>query len=346
MDAFVYLSLETNGSASPRTFPRTSQVSIRLLELQPGATEDELSCTLVHIVLNQSINYEALSYTWGNPSRVHPVRCGNAFLKVTENLRDALTTLRLPKKKRLLWIDQLCINQEDVEERNGQVKIMHLIYKHASRTVVFLASDDAPTCDFKLWRYQILRELRRAHSQGESKELAEYRRLFNQLWFQRVWIMQEVGMSDVTKIVFLYRGVALSWDNIRGAANLLTAYSPGHKYDLVQLPPSVVRHGMVISNWTAMGLGVSQFATLNRYAHLRFRANLWLYSFLLLHKNHDLKSSCKIVGTTWPPIPKTRFTLYLTCWTSIPRRTCLHGSWTSTIRFRLPQCMPEPHDTV
>ena len=59
-------------------------------------------------------------------------------LKVTESLLTALRNLRYAKESRRLWVDQLCINQGDTEERGAQVSIMGEIYNKATCTVVWL----------------------------------------------------------------------------------------------------------------------------------------------------------------------------------------------------------------
>jgi hypothetical protein len=59
------------------------------------------------------------------------------LLKITENLYNGLTRLRPQpgSEPLLLWVDTICINQADVEERNAQVVIMANIYKKAPRVV-------------------------------------------------------------------------------------------------------------------------------------------------------------------------------------------------------------------
>lgn len=66
-------------------------------------------------------------------------------MMITENLHSALTQLRLVDQPRLIWIDQLCINQSDLEERSSQVLLMCDIYHGAQEVVVWLGeeSDDS-----------------------------------------------------------------------------------------------------------------------------------------------------------------------------------------------------------
>jgi hypothetical protein len=66
------------------------------------------------------------------------ITCNGFSRTVTRNLFDALKALRYADKTRLLWVDALCINQDDTIDRTTQVNLMAEIYKNALRTVVWL----------------------------------------------------------------------------------------------------------------------------------------------------------------------------------------------------------------
>lgn len=93
--------------------------------------------------------YEALSYTWGDAdlSEFGQVEDGqsnrepSATLPLRPNLASALRYLRYADRTRVLWIDAICINQEDIEERNEQVKRMTNIYANAQRVIVWLGEE-------------------------------------------------------------------------------------------------------------------------------------------------------------------------------------------------------------
>ena len=113
---------------------------IRLLTLLPQAdTHRVVSCTLSnHDVLDDECpEFEALSYVWGASKPPRPILCDNQLLCITENLDDALRALR-GDEPRLLWIDQLCIDQEDSLEKNSQIPLMRDIYSRATRTIAWL----------------------------------------------------------------------------------------------------------------------------------------------------------------------------------------------------------------
>lgn len=70
--------------------------------------------------------------------------CNGHECTVTKNLGAALQKLRLPDGARKIWIDALCINQDDVLERNEQVRLMGEIYSRCSRVIVWLGQDQFP----------------------------------------------------------------------------------------------------------------------------------------------------------------------------------------------------------
>ncbi|KAH0565728.1 hypothetical protein GP486_000870 [Trichoglossum hirsutum] len=110
----------------------------RLMTLAAGNTPDPLCCSLAVINVENPPPYEALSYVWGRNTAGSPMWCNGIAITITSNLDGALRNLRLPTQARRLWVDAVCIDQENIEERNRQVQYMRLIYKHASRVIVWL----------------------------------------------------------------------------------------------------------------------------------------------------------------------------------------------------------------
>jgi hypothetical protein len=115
---------------------------IRLITLYPGTGNETILLTIEHTSLDKRPAYEALSYVWGPQNPSHPVRCNNGMLAIGENLRNALLCLREPDAPRVLWIDRIAINQEDVDERTQQVGLMGDIYSSASLAIIWLGAAD------------------------------------------------------------------------------------------------------------------------------------------------------------------------------------------------------------
>ncbi|KAH8746615.1 heterokaryon incompatibility protein-domain-containing protein [Diaporthe sp. PMI_573] len=130
--------------------------TIRLLNLTPGSRRDELVAEFkTSDVDHPTDDYESLSYTWGRsgPSKRLWIRYDKdgvskvAKLGIRKNLWQALRALRLTYAVRTLWIDAVCINQEDPGEKKRQIAMMGRIYSASSRTVVYLG-EKIPNIEF------------------------------------------------------------------------------------------------------------------------------------------------------------------------------------------------------
>ncbi|KAH7204647.1 heterokaryon incompatibility protein-domain-containing protein [Fusarium oxysporum] len=117
---------------------------IRLLHLLPAPeNNDSIESRLEVVALEENPMYEALSYCWGDSSQLQEIKCNNEAFQVTENLLSALQHLRNEHSERTLWIDAICINQKDLEERQSQVKLMKDLYTKSQRVVIWLGPDPA-----------------------------------------------------------------------------------------------------------------------------------------------------------------------------------------------------------
>src|SRR6266480_5869272 len=112
----------------------------RVLHLRPASQyNDDLICHFSIISLDDTvIQYEALSYVWGIQMHNDRVLVQGEPIKVTENLYIALQNMRFTDQERVLWIDALCIDQFNTEERAFQVSLMSSIYKRARNVVIWL----------------------------------------------------------------------------------------------------------------------------------------------------------------------------------------------------------------
>ncbi|MDI1487632.1 MAG: hypothetical protein OHK93_006902 [Ramalina farinacea] len=163
--------------------------------------------------------YQALSYTWGQPRRSDRVLVDDKFyISITPNLLRALLQLRR-KKPVTIWIDAICINQEDIQERSSQVRIMAKIYYEAKEIIVWIdsgaqseSSDDAPWVII-LPHSSLGEGEKRALEQGETRivELPRYAlEMFRQTWFTRIWILQEIAYAR--KITIYFGTEKIEWD--------------------------------------------------------------------------------------------------------------------------------------
>lgn len=118
-----------------------STLSTRLVRLLPAEDLEDIQLVIECVELDNCVSYEALSYCWGDASVKTTIRCEGGALHVTKNLKAALLYLRNRTAERLLWIDAVCINQADLQERSQQVGIMRDIYRNASGTIVWLGEE-------------------------------------------------------------------------------------------------------------------------------------------------------------------------------------------------------------
>ncbi|KAK4164624.1 HET domain-containing protein [Cladorrhinum sp. PSN259] len=113
----------------------------RILRLEPAVDQHEpLRAVLEPADVSATAPYEALSYTWGTDPPSDYLWLGNTPLPIKPNLEAALRALRLPDLFRRLWVDAVCIDQSNVDERSRQVEYMRLVYQHSTRVIVWLGA--------------------------------------------------------------------------------------------------------------------------------------------------------------------------------------------------------------
>ncbi|KAF1823473.1 uncharacterized protein K489DRAFT_318262 [Dissoconium aciculare CBS 342.82] len=122
---------------------KSVKTSIRLAKIKPGCGHKGITIELIESFVTvpgqrPQIEYDALSYTWGASKRTKSIMCNGRRLAVTPTLIEALHHFRHPDHEVILWIDQLCICQERVLERNAQVNLMGDIFAGARKVSVWL----------------------------------------------------------------------------------------------------------------------------------------------------------------------------------------------------------------
>ncbi len=183
-------------------------------------------CTLEKVSLRDTGKYKALSYTWGHESPTAAIVCNGERFFVTPHLSEALGYLHLylsPLCK--IWIDAVCINQQNNEEKNVQVRLMREIYENAQAVLVWLgnaanhsdmAMDNALVLNEKL--SAIERPIRFDHlishdiyDQGHPVWSA-LGNLYCRNWFERLWVVQEAVLAR--ELVFLCGSKSIDWESL------------------------------------------------------------------------------------------------------------------------------------
>ncbi|KAF8849427.1 HET-domain-containing protein, partial [Acephala macrosclerotiorum] len=130
---------------SPTHTPlKATTKQFRVATLFPGPLDSAISCSLrVDRFNSPSLQYEALSYEWGSSQdTTHSILLNDQSFLIRHNLWQALRALRSETEERVLWVDAICINQEDVLERNHQVEMMGDIYRLANEVLIWLGDDE------------------------------------------------------------------------------------------------------------------------------------------------------------------------------------------------------------
>ncbi|TVY82068.1 Heterokaryon incompatibility protein 6 OR allele [Lachnellula suecica] len=254
--------------ASPRyRYSRLLPEYIRVLELHPGTFNAPLACN----ILTQQIEgqpYEALSYVWGDPTPVALVRCideiNEGELGVGKGLANALFAFRLTDRARCIWIDALCINQEDVFERQSQVRLMGTIYSTAERVLCWLGPFDNQNENaesrarlavsflrsFNSKPTESLLEVRQHLHSGKDEEKVDgpllkswlaIKELFNVEYFHRAWIIQEIGLARTARLFWGTQDVWLDWTEVATFCNFMDTQGASVVNNL-QLKTWVVNH--------------------------------------------------------------------------------------------------------
>jgi hypothetical protein len=120
---------------------------IRVLDLRPGTGDAPLSGQLRHVFLDESKkpHYETISYAWGETDLFDNISVVGQNIHIPVSAGSALRCIRFPDKTRTLWIDCVCINQNNEHEKTHQVSLMADIFQKSCRTLAHLGDDDENT---------------------------------------------------------------------------------------------------------------------------------------------------------------------------------------------------------
>ena len=208
-----------NGSAQVLPYVHqplnTEKQQIRLLKIIPSDS-GPINCTIAVFDLDTAPPYSALSYTWGPPHTDFTVSINGRILKIRKNLFRFLETFRRDKNEshRYLWIDQICIAQSNIQERNHQVGLMSTIYNQSDLTIVWLCDDEGL---YPLFAKDFICTGRTSSFAGFMKDA----------YFRRLWVVQEILLAS--NVWILTQGnVWVPWKAMRDSFN--SEYGTLRKY--------------------------------------------------------------------------------------------------------------------
>jgi Heterokaryon incompatibility protein (HET) len=221
--------------------------SLRLLHVNI-LSDNELCCKVEQFRIDKKERprYSALSYVWGHGS-FSPLACDEKTLQITTTLEEALRQITAHNPNDWIWIDQICINQKDDNERSQQVRLMNLIYEKAQTVLAWIGPERFDTVlaiDLIERVAEVARPLGEDTFQNEESSEREaleslevlavedsqrlgisfdekdqwvaFRFFFDRPWYQRIWIVQEILPA---REAFLLCGPhTVSWDSVKYAA--------------------------------------------------------------------------------------------------------------------------------
>lgn len=223
----------------------TAKCEIRLLRIYPAVSrESPLLIEIFTASLDDLPEYLALSYVWGSSQRNYGIICSDgSMLRITRSLFTALHEAR-QQSFQVLWADQVCINQEDLQERSQQVTLMRRIYQQAKSVIIhlppasgselarFTHPDWAILVRILASTYRVTRMTRPENGRIDLEEVSKFgipplkHRSWRSWmavrahpWFTRGWIIQEIGVNADAWV--LCDHCLLKWSDLEAANALL-----------------------------------------------------------------------------------------------------------------------------
>lgn len=172
----------------------------RLITLLPSHLSDDIHCDLDVVSLAEAPLYSALSYVWGSEQDTREVFVQGISRQVTSNLETCLRHLRSTDTPRVLWIDAICINQDDLPERSAQVAQMGMIYKFAKDVIAWLGeeSEDSRKAFELIEAGSLMSYWCRGSDSNKAfdpEHVTALSNLINRPWWNRVWTFQELILA-------------------------------------------------------------------------------------------------------------------------------------------------------
>ena len=201
-----------------------SDKHIRVLRLEPSSEHDNpIRCRLEEMILDDDNHeveaFDALSYSWDSPERSRSIECDDQRFLVTSSCESAMRYLRRQDRESTLWIDAICIDQSNDEEKSVQVGLMGDVYRLANNVFIWLGEDEDPggggLADLKALcaaqRDDI--DLDIGHDDN-TKRFETLNKMMKHKWWTRMWTFQEFVVAK--NPVFVKGKMQFPWDDFSG----------------------------------------------------------------------------------------------------------------------------------
>ncbi|KAI0441624.1 HET-domain-containing protein [Xylaria telfairii] len=213
----------------------SSQGQVRLLQIAPGRAGEPIRCSYQIASVDGDVPYQTLSYVWGAIDGNKTIIVEGTKAELTDNLFDALTCIRHETKPCYLWVDALCINQQDGEEKTAQVNMMHRIYANCVQCNMWMGKiDHAVIGTTEAGALQAakgaLGAIQVLAGKGSDSHLPPHlanrdqkimagkalKELMHVAWWSRIWTVQEATSPRDSTV--LWGPLSISWNFMRQAA--------------------------------------------------------------------------------------------------------------------------------
>lgn len=189
-------------SSSEYPMLSTPAGNIRLLRIHPSSSLWGIEATLEARSFLERPQYKALSYTWGNSEKTRPITVNGKRMNIRENLWEALFHLRDAHRPQTLWVDAICVDQSNIQEKSSQIPLMPFIYSRAQEVVLWLGGHTGPRwveqSSLSAWHGNWA--VRKATADWPVTKYWLYVLTHEEYW-KRCWIVQELAMASRIRVI-------------------------------------------------------------------------------------------------------------------------------------------------
>ena len=209
---------------------KAAKHSIRLLRIFHDVDSAPIACKLYSLTLAKCPQYVAVSYSWGNSLEESDISLNDKPFPIRNNVWNLLHEMRRHKrlKGRFFWIDAICIDQGDIDERNHQVGIMRQVYATAADVLVWLgvstpqsdlamdyvarqsSSSNGKSNGKSTGKILSNMEKYKDHQRWTNEEGEAFLRLCRKRYWSRVWIVQEI--MNARHIIVFCGSKSFDWE--------------------------------------------------------------------------------------------------------------------------------------
>jgi hypothetical protein len=190
-------------------------LEFRLVKILPER-KTRIKCEIIHASLEDPPEYAAISYAWGDAGNTKRIELDGSLIPVAVSLYGALEALREKAGSVLLWVDALCIDQQNRDERSQQVQLMTSIYSTAKSVAIWLGPEE----DDSALAIDLLQDVADQAGSPENvsclissrvgkPDLDALVSLFERDYWRRLWVVQEI--FNATSITVYCGSTKLPW---------------------------------------------------------------------------------------------------------------------------------------